>query len=397
MKRLTITLFFLLAFAISISAQTPQTISFQGVATDNSGSNLPDGDYMMIFKLYNAVTGGSSIWSETQNVTVSGGVFSVILGSIDPITLPFDEQYWLGVKIESDSELEPRIQLTSSPYSFSAGTVEDGAITENKIEDGAVTQAKLAAGITAVPSGTANGDLSGSYPNPTVAGLQSKPLSSSTPLAGEVLKFDGTQWAPGTDNAGGGSLWSANGSNLYYNDGNVGIGTNNPMGGLDIYSSVLPALRLSGFPGSSAWEILINANGLTFYRESVGGHDLVITNDGAVKVQNNDLIVKHEIQRTSTGDANLVPIAYGTIGSDGTIYDGSTDNFSVSHVSTGDFLISIVGYTYYYADFVTVATITSVNPGFISTDSVSGKLKIRIWNASGVTADNVFSFVVYKK
>jgi hypothetical protein len=108
------------------SAQIPQTMSYQGVLTDGAGTPVSDGSYNVTFSLYAAASGGTAIWTETQSVQVTGGIFSVILGSDTPLALAFDQPYWLGVSVDGGQEFSPRRELTAAAYSLKARSLASG-------------------------------------------------------------------------------------------------------------------------------------------------------------------------------------------------------------------------------------------------------------------------------
>jgi hypothetical protein len=119
----------LLALVVFLAAATawadiPQTLSYQGVLKHSSGQIVADGDYGLTLRLYTTPAGPGSIWAETDTVSVSGGVFSVILGKKVALTLPFDVTYWLGVSVGADAELTPRVELTSAPYAFRSAVAD---------------------------------------------------------------------------------------------------------------------------------------------------------------------------------------------------------------------------------------------------------------------------------
>ncbi len=138
----TLPLLGVVAAVNTAQAQIPRTMNYQGRLTSTSGQPVPDGSYTMTISVYDVQNGGVALWSETQSLAVSGGIFNAILGAISPLNLPFDKQHY-GHHAGTGTELVPRTQLTSVPYALNAWTVSDGAITTAKIADGAITLPKI--------------------------------------------------------------------------------------------------------------------------------------------------------------------------------------------------------------------------------------------------------------
>jgi len=75
-----------LVLASSVQATVPGQINFQGLLLDSAGDPV-NGLVDLVFTMFDADTGGSSLWAETHSdVDVVDGVYNAALGSTTPIT-----------------------------------------------------------------------------------------------------------------------------------------------------------------------------------------------------------------------------------------------------------------------------------------------------------------------
>jgi hypothetical protein len=130
----------IMMLSLTASAQVPQTISLQGVLSGGCTTCTRS----VTFRIYDAETGGVPLWNEMQPVLLDSSLFNVMLGSVTPLGLAFDRQYWIGVSVEGGAEMLPRIALSTAPYSMtaqSAQSVGAGAGTSivTALNDGTTT------------------------------------------------------------------------------------------------------------------------------------------------------------------------------------------------------------------------------------------------------------------
>lgn len=198
-------------------AAVPEKMNYQGRLVD-SGTGLPlPGTHSAVFKIYDDSTNGTLLWSESTSVTAdSNGVFTALLGSVNPITMSFDAATFLQIEIDGEP-LTPRRELVTSPYAFTAANAEN---------------------LNGLPaSDYATGDDLGG------TGTINDP---SNPVDWTQLKNVPAGFADGADDVGGSgdghSLDAADGSPVDVvfvdNSGDVGVGTTTPAEKLHVVGDI---------------------------------------------------------------------------------------------------------------------------------------------------------------
>ncbi|MCA9598089.1 MAG: collagen-like protein [Myxococcales bacterium] len=119
--------------ATAASSAVPANLTQQGRLLDSTGTPVP-GSVSITFAVYSAASGGTALWTETQNVTLDDGFFSARLGEATaiPNTVFDGSTRYLGVKVGADAEMTPRQTIVSVPYALMANNAV-GDITPTSV------------------------------------------------------------------------------------------------------------------------------------------------------------------------------------------------------------------------------------------------------------------------
>ncbi|MBX3052418.1 MAG: hypothetical protein KF753_13120 [Caldilineaceae bacterium] len=140
------------------TAATTHVLSYQGrLADPTTGAPKADGSYSMTFRVYDAASAGTILWTEIKDVPVSKGLFSTLLGDTTalPSTIFDGNDRWLGIKVGADTETVPRMRMAFVPYAswaLNAGALEGQGSSfyrnASNINAGTLADGNIAASIT---------------------------------------------------------------------------------------------------------------------------------------------------------------------------------------------------------------------------------------------------------
>ncbi|MEK7586402.1 MAG: hypothetical protein AAB453_00860 [Patescibacteria group bacterium] len=265
----------MLIFSAFLAPQAESAINlklnYQGKLTNASGVAVADLDYDMVFNLYTTATGGTAVWTESltadaNDVTVTDGLFSVLLGNVTSLSgVNFNQTLYLGVKVGTDSEMTPRKEIGSVPSAVVADTLDNLDSTAFGRTD---TTSTFASGFLSTASSTITNltminstTTSATTTNLNVVTLLTANAFSATglsTLSGGILINNATSTITNltmvnatTTNATTTNLYVSGQTILAGTSGNVGIATTSPWGQLSVEMGTINPSFVVANQGSS--------------------------------------------------------------------------------------------------------------------------------------------------
>lgn len=215
----------ILAFAIaSASASVPSKVSFTARLVNEDTGDVVTGAHRVKFELFDADTGGASVWFEGRQFDIDDGFLFAELGETKALDASvFDGRaLWLEVSLD-DKVMEPRIALDSVPYAIRAHAAADaekvGGKSASELQarvTGACTTGNFITGVNAdgtvscAAGATGTGDITDVLAGSGLAGGGTSGAVTlgllQTCAANQILKWTGAAWTCQADAVGTGDI-----------------------------------------------------------------------------------------------------------------------------------------------------------------------------------------------
>jgi Chaperone of endosialidase len=267
MKRIAlVTMISTFLLQTSVFSQPPELINYQGRLLN--GTNLVNGNVGLALRLYNVASGGSILFEDSNTVAVVDGLYSTFIGddvntelaSYQPLTAVLTNT---AVYVEPEvngTVLSPRERVVSVAYALRAGSGSSAIqppidITYSNYPDSVLrianngggpaiwAEATNASALFAVNWGDGNALFAANAGGGPSAIFQGGNVGIGTQTPGEKLSvngrvystFGGFRFPDGSVQETAAANWLQNeAGDIYYMQGNVGIGADSPSGTLHL-------------------------------------------------------------------------------------------------------------------------------------------------------------------